>query len=70
MGERGTEQFYPIVYGNVSYPIAKRSEKISNWIVYVRGESLEDLGFLIEKVVFFLHPSFEERVREVHSHPF
>jgi len=38
--------------------------------VYVRGASNEDLGVVIKRVVFQLHPSFNNPTRVVESPPF
>lgn len=40
------------------------------WSVYVRGATNEDLSGVIKKVVFQLHPSFNNPVRVVESPPF
>jgi hypothetical protein len=38
--------------------------------VYVRGPNHEDLSLILEKVVFSLHPSFAQPVRELREPPF
>jgi YEATS domain-containing protein 4 len=40
------------------------------WTVYVRGASNEDLTAVVKKVVFQLHPSFNNPTRVVESPPF
>ncbi|KAH9711066.1 yeats domain-containing protein 4 [Citrus sinensis] len=47
------------------------SEKPSHrWTVYVRGATNEDIGVVIKRVVFQLHPSFNNPTRVVESPPF
>lgn len=38
--------------------------------VYVRGPNHEDLSLILDKVVFSLHPSFAQPVRELTEPPF
>lgn len=40
------------------------------WTVYVRGATNEDLGAIIKRVVFQLHPSFNNPTRVVEAAPF
>lgn len=40
------------------------------WTVYVRGASNEDLSAVIKRVVFLLHPSFNNPTRVVDQPPF
>lgn len=40
------------------------------WTVYVRGASNEDLSAVVKRVVFQLHPSFNNPTRVVESPPF
>lgn len=40
------------------------------WTVYVRGATNEDIGVVIKRVVFQLHPSFNNPTRVVESPPF
>lgn len=35
------------------------------WICYVRGVNNEDLSYLIKKVEFILHQSFDEPVKSI-----
>ncbi|KAK7252962.1 hypothetical protein RIF29_37292 [Crotalaria pallida] len=62
----------PIVYGSVAFYLGKKASESQShkWTVYVRGASNEDLGVLIKKVVFQLHPSFNNPTRVVESPPF
>jgi len=61
-----------IVYGNISFWLGKKADTTAShkWICYVRGLDNQDLGAIISKVVFVLHPSFTNNVREVNQHPF
>eukprot|EP00455_Lapot_gusevi_P008752 TRINITY_DN13851_c0_g1_i3.p1 TRINITY_DN13851_c0_g1~~TRINITY_DN13851_c0_g1_i3.p1 ORF type:complete len:234 (-),score=46.84 TRINITY_DN13851_c0_g1_i3:92-793(-) len=63
----------PFVYGSVAFWLGKKAEeqvRSHSWTVYVRGVDHEDLSYLIKKVVFQLHPSFENPTRVVESAPF
>jgi len=62
---------FPIVYGSISFPL-KKPEKYHThrWTLYVRGPNNEDLSNGISKVVFQLHPSFPQSVRELNYPPF
>jgi len=40
------------------------------WTLYLRGANNEDLSGVINKVVFHLHPSFAQPVRELTDPPF
>lgn len=52
---------------NVYPSLRSQSHK---WTVYVRGATNEDLGAVIKRVVFQLHPSFNNPTRVVESPPF
>lgn len=62
----------PIVYGTVAFWLGKKaSEALSHkWTVYVRGATNEDIGGVVKRVVFQLHPSFHNPVRVIDSPPF
>ncbi|KAL9248824.1 Transcription initiation factor TFIID subunit 14b-like protein [Drosera capensis] len=62
----------PIVYGTVAFWLGRKaSESHSHrWTVYVRGATNEDLGVVVKKAVFQLHPSFNNPVRVVECPPF
>ena len=48
----------------MAFSMGKKSESYTHkWICYVRGLQNEDLSYLIEKVEFVLHSSFENPVR-------
>ncbi|XP_071722728.1 transcription initiation factor TFIID subunit 14b-like [Rutidosis leptorrhynchoides] len=62
----------PIVYGTIAFYLGRKaSESMSHkWTVYVRGATNEDLRAVISRVVFQLHPSFNNPTRVVESPPF
>ncbi|KAK9108987.1 hypothetical protein Sjap_017047 [Stephania japonica] len=62
----------PIVYGTISFWLGKKASDYQShkWTVYVRGASNEDLGVVIKRAVFQLHPSFNNPTRVVESPPF
>lgn len=51
------------------FAICERSQS-HKWTVYVRGASNEDLGVVIKRAVFQLHPSFNNPIRVIDSPPF
>lgn len=62
----------PIVYGTIAFWLGRKASETQShkWSVYVRGATNEDLGVVIKRAVFQLHPSFENPVRVVESPPF
>lgn len=62
----------PIVYGTIAFYLGRKASESQShkWTVYVRGASNEDLGVVIKRVVFQLHPSFSNPTRVVESAPF
>lgn len=62
----------PIVYGSVAFFLGKKADEFNThqWTLYIRGPNNEDLSGVISKVVFQLHASFSQPIREVHSPPF
>ncbi|OIV94840.1 hypothetical protein TanjilG_22037 [Lupinus angustifolius] len=62
----------PIVYGTIAFYLGRKASESQShkWTVYVRGASNEDLGAVIKKVVFQLHPSFNNPTRVIESPPF
>jgi YEATS domain-containing protein 4 len=63
----------PIVYGSIAFYLGKQAanECTHRWTLYVRGPNGdEDLSCVIRKVIFQLHPSFPQPIREVTSPPF
>jgi len=65
----------PIVYGSISFWLGNTkagsaSEHTHRWSLYVRGADGRDISYCIDKVVFTLHPTIPNNVREVTTHPF
>ncbi|KAL5557574.1 hypothetical protein UlMin_039810 [Ulmus minor] len=62
----------PIVYGTIAFYLGRKASESQShrWTVYVRGATNEDLGGVVKRVVFKLHPSFHNPVRAVESAPF
>jgi hypothetical protein len=65
----------PIVHGSVAFYLGKRAENKNEyqshqWTLYLRGLNNEDLSTCIERVVFQLHPSFAQPIREYKHPPF
>lgn len=63
----------PIVYGSVAFYLGKKIAdefQTHQWTLYIRGPNNEDLSSCISKVIFQLHPSFAQPVREISSPPF
>jgi YEATS domain-containing protein 4 len=61
----------PIVYGSIAFPLKKVEEYNTHiWYLYIRGPSHEDLSSAISKVIFQLHPSFAQPVREIFHPPY
>uniref|UniRef100_A0A7S1Z287 YEATS domain-containing protein n=1 Tax=Ditylum brightwellii TaxID=49249 RepID=A0A7S1Z287_9STRA len=62
----------PIVYGSIAFFLGKKADEYHThrWTLYVRSPNGEDLSTGISKVVFQLHPSFPQPVRELTAPPF
>ena len=62
-----SEVVFPYIYGSMAFSLGKKSEssQTHKWICYVRGVNNEDLSYLIEKVDFILHSSFEKPIRSI-----
>ncbi|GMH13475.1 hypothetical protein Nepgr_015316 [Nepenthes gracilis] len=62
----------PIVYGTVAFWLGKKASEYQShkWTVYVRGATNEDIGVVIKRAVFQLHPSFNNPTRVLESPPF
>ena len=67
-----TTAIVPIVYGSIAFFMGKKAseEHTHRWTLYVRGPNDEDLSVAISKVIFHLHPSFPQPVRELDKPPF
>jgi len=46
------------------------TESKHRWTVYVRGVDCEDLSYFVKKVVFTLHESFNEPIRNIEKPPY
>lgn len=62
----------PIVYGSIAFYLGKKADEFQThqWTLYVRGPNQEDLSVVISKVVFQLHASFAQPMRELTTPPF
>jgi transcription initiation factor IIF auxiliary subunit len=62
----------PIVYGSVAFFLGKEADEFQThrWTLYIRSPNHEDLSVAISKVVFQLHASFSQPIRELTSPPF
>ncbi|XP_021775732.1 transcription initiation factor TFIID subunit 14b-like isoform X1 [Chenopodium quinoa] len=62
----------PIVYGTIAFWLGRKATESQShkWTVYVRGATNEDLSVVVKRVVFQLHPSFNNPIRVVDSPPF
>lgn len=62
----------PIVYGSIAFYLGKKADEFQTheWTLFVRGPHHEDLSPAIAKVIFQLHPSFAQPVRELTQPPF
>ncbi|CAJ1942788.1 unnamed protein product [Cylindrotheca closterium] len=62
----------PIVHGSIAFYLGKKADEFQTheWTLFVRGPHHEDLSPAIAKVVFQLHPSFAQPVRELTQPPF
>jgi YEATS domain-containing protein 4 len=62
----------PFVYGSVAVYLGNKADDYNThkWTLYLRGPNNEDLSSCIAKVVFQLHPSFAQPVRELSAPPF
>ncbi|GFY87996.1 YEATS family protein [Actinidia rufa] len=69
---KDVEIYVPIVYGTMAFWLGRKASESQShkWTVYVRGATNEDLGVVIKRVVFQLHPSFSNPLRVVDSPPF
>jgi len=62
----------PIVSGSVAFYLGKKADEYQTheWTLYLRGPRNEDLSVAIAKVIFHLHPSFAQSVRELTEPPY
>ncbi len=58
----------PVVFGSCAFYLGTKladQSQTHRWTLYVRGAYGEDLSYMLEKVVFTLHHSFDNPVRKV-----
>ncbi|KAJ7944175.1 transcription initiation factor TFIID subunit 14b [Quillaja saponaria] len=69
---RRVKDVVPLVYGTIAFYLGRKASESQShkWTVYVSGASNEDLGVVIKRAVFQLHPSFNNPTRVVESPPF
>lgn len=62
----------PMVRGSVAWYLGKKADEYQThqWTLFLRGANDEDLSAVIEKVVFTLHSSFAQPVREFTQPPY
>ncbi|KAJ1451011.1 yeats family-domain-containing protein [Pelagophyceae sp. CCMP2097] len=62
----------PLVYGSIAFWLGRKADDLAShtWTLFVRGSQGEDLSYFLSKVVFKLHPSFAQPIREVTKPPF
>ncbi|KAL2906758.1 Transcription initiation factor TFIID subunit 14b [Bienertia sinuspersici] len=62
----------PIVYGTIAFWLGRKATESQShkWTVYVRGATNEDLSAVVKRVVFQLHPSFNNPIRVIDTPPF
>lgn len=62
----------PIVHGSVAFYLGKKADEYNThqWTLYLRGPNNEDLSPVLSKVVFQLHASFAQPVREIIQPPY
>lgn len=62
----------PLVHGSVAWYLGKKADDFQThqWTLYLRGPNNEDLSHCIQKVVFQLHASFQQPLREFTAPPF
>lgn len=67
-----TTAFLPIAYGSVAFYLGKKADEYQTheWTLFLRGPNNEDLSGVISKVVFQLHASFAQPMREIETPPF
>jgi YEATS domain-containing protein 4 len=67
-----TTAFLPIVYGSIAFYLGKKADEFQTheWTLFVRGPNQEDLSTVVSKVVFQLHASFAQPIREYTEPPF
>eukprot|EP00850_Spirogloea_muscicola_P012832 SM000084S23168 [mRNA] locus=s84:568591:570281:- [translate_table: standard] len=69
---RDLEITLPVAVGTAAFWLGKKADEYQShrWTVYLRAVNNEDLGDIIQRVVFQLHPSFQNPMRELDAPPF
>ncbi|CAL5225477.1 g8299 [Coccomyxa viridis] len=69
---RHTEFVFPVVVGTCAFYLGKKATETQShkWYLYLRGLNNEDIGHIVKKAVFNLHPTFPNPQREVTAPPF
>ncbi|XP_078164518.1 YEATS family protein isoform X1 [Carex rostrata] len=69
---KDVEISFPIVHGTIAFWLGKKASEYNShrWTVYVRGATNEDLSVILKRVVFQLHPSFNNPTRVIESPPY
>ncbi|KAJ3672672.1 hypothetical protein LUZ60_007393 [Juncus effusus] len=69
---KDVEISFPIVYGTMAFSLGKKATEYNShkWAVYLRSATNEDLTVIIKRVVFQLHPSFNNPTRVIETPPF
>ena len=63
----------PIIYGSIATFFGKEAQQTTathSWSVYVRGIDGESLDYLISKVEFHIHSSFERPIQTITASPY
>jgi YEATS domain-containing protein 4 len=62
----------PIVYGSAAFYLGKKADEYASheWTLYLRAPNHEDLSAVVSKVVFQLHVSFAQPIREFTEPPY
>jgi YEATS domain-containing protein 4 len=65
----------PIVYGSIAFYLGKKADELQTheWTLFIRGPNQHDdhlSSVIISKVVFQLHPSFAQPIRELTEPPY
>jgi YEATS domain-containing protein 4 len=71
--QSNTSLCLPIAYGSIAFYLGKKADEYAThkWTLYLRGPTGdEDLSPAISKVIFQLHPSFPQPIREISEPPY
>ena len=62
----------PLAFGSIAFWLGRKADEHAThkWTLYVRGPNGEDPSYFISKVVFYLHESFAQPIREISEPPF